>query len=388
VRKAFVMSVVLLIIVCSTFANIKTRTLTREDYYLSGPVSSVSYVVYDVKTSFGKESYVKSDYYYEASFDEAGRVVTEKQNSEHKGEFYEEGSFSLAFAPFGNPVQFPPIYSFAVEFREFSDGYLDSFRRLYALFSGTSPVIDPSFLPLESTRQTEFMYDEFGKLLSVEFYEGSDLDYYQKYSYGDSGLLERVELYQMPFLSGDTSGPRMVTFVVFEYDESQRIKIRYNHRNTVVSPDEWETAVLYSYDSQGNVVGVDFYTYGDSSRKVDSVKLSYESERLTSIETFKKQVVTLIYGEDSRLHQVILENNAPYPTLGFVVEYSDKGLVSRFEKYRFSGEWKLAFTEELSYEFDVYGNWTTLTFYQNKEEMGKVQRVPSLLVNRIITYNE
>ena len=108
-RKAFVMSVVLLIIVCSTFANIKTRTLTREDYYLSGPVSSVSYVVYDVKTSFGKESYVKSDYYYEASFDEAGRVVTEKQNSEHKGEFYEEGSFSLAFAPFGNPVQFPPI---------------------------------------------------------------------------------------------------------------------------------------------------------------------------------------------------------------------------------------------------------------------------------------
>lgn len=387
-RKAFVMSVVLLIIVCSTFANIKTRTLTREDYYLSGPVSSVSYVVYDVKTSFGKESYVKSDYYYEASFDEAGRVVTEKQNSEHKGEFYEEGSFSLAFAPFGNPVQFPPIYSFAVEFREFSDGYLDSFRRLYALFSGTSPVIDPSFLPLESTRQTEFMYDEFGKLLSVEFYEGSDLDYYQKYSYGDSGLLERVELYQMPFLSGDTSGPRMVTFVVFEYDESQRIKIRYNHRNTVVSPDEWETAVLYSYDSQGNVVGVDFYTYGDSSRKVDSVKLSYESERLTSIETFKKQVVTLIYGEDSRLHQVILENNAPYPTLGFVVEYSDKGLVSRFEKYRFSGEWKLAFTEELSYEFDVYGNWTTLTFYQNKEEMGKVQRVPSLLVNRIITYNE
>ena len=275
-----------------------------------------------------------------------------------------------------------------MEFREFSDGYLDSFRRLYALFSGTSPVIDPSFLPLESTRQTEFMYDEFGKLLSVEFYEGSDLDYYQKYSYGDSGLLERVELYQMPFLSGDTSGPRMVTFVVFEYDESQRIKIRYNHRNTVVSPDEWETAVLYSYDSQGNVVGVDFYTYGDSSRKVDSVKLSYESERLTSIETFKKQVVTLIYGEDSRLHQVILENNAPYPTLGFVVEYSDKGLVSRFEKYRFSGEWKLAFTEELSYEFDVYGNWTTLTFSQNKEEMGNVQRVPSLLVNRIITYNE
>lgn len=387
-RKAFVMSVVLLIIVCSTFANIKTRTLTREDYYLSGPVSSVSYVVYDVKTSFGKESYVKSDYYYEASFDEAGRVVTEKQNSEHKGDFYnEEGSFSLAFAPFGNPVQFPPIYSFAVKFREFSDGYLDSFRRLYALFSGTSPVIDPSFSPLESTRQTEFMYDEFGKLLSVEFYEGSDLDYYQKYSYGDSGLLERVELYGMPLLSGDTSGPHMVTFVAFEYDESQRIKIRYNH-NLLRSPYDWETAVLYSYDSQGNVVGVDFYAYGDSSRKVDSVKLSYESERLTSIETFKTQVVTLIYGEDSRLHQVILENNAPYPTLGFVVEYSDKGLVSRFEKYRFSGEWKLAFTEELSYEFDVYGNWTTLTFYQNKEEMGKVQRVPSLLVNRIITYNE
>jgi len=402
-KKAFSISIMLIILFGVGFANIKTKTLTREDYGVEGPVASLFYTAYEVKESFGSQKLQQLAYLFDVRFDQEGRVIIERPRGEIPSE---NGLYDLEFAPFELPIPFP-VMSYNVGL--FAYGTYLSFECLSSVLSVTSlPVImeypfyndyykeyEEYSRDLSNDEFIKYTYDEKGKLLLVERESPLPISKFgvpqQKYIYGNTGLLERVELI-IVFEDGRSI---LRELTVFQYDSNDRIQLCLNYDNR--SFEEWQCAKMYSYDEQGNVVRADRYINNNSSTPSESYFPVYENGKLVGIEVFaygdsnrRILLIELSYDGNDRICEIVVDSNHySISTVGFILEYTDENLISKYERYSWrSGNWELRDVKELSYEFDKYGNWTSVTFYEDKEEFGKVQRLPTMLFLRGISYYE